>query len=90
MKTEALEATTAAVASKTTYAGAAVSFYGWLTSNEFAGLVGVLGVVVGIIINWYYKAKRDKREQALVEARIESLRRRGHSDTDLVPLGEDD
>ncbi|MFK7088687.1 holin [Chromobacterium violaceum] len=70
MKGEAFEATAATVASKATYGGAGGSVAGFLLSNEFAVLVGLLVAVGGFLMNWYYRAKQDRREQAEHDARM--------------------
>lgn len=91
MKTEAAELAVAGAATKTTYiTGAASAVLGFLGSNAFAVIFGALIALATFIVNAYYKRKADRRAEALTAARIESLRRRGRSDTDLGPLGEDD
>jgi len=60
----AFDATMAAVGSKATYTGASASVVAWLLSSEFGILVGVLLGIGGLAVNWYYKAKHDRREQA--------------------------
>lgn len=60
---QTIEATLAAAGSKATYTGAGTSIFGWLTSNEFAVLVGTLIAVGGFVVNWYYRHKEDKRRQ---------------------------
>lgn len=62
--THALEASISATSSKATYAGAGMTIGGWLLSSEFAVLVGIVLGVAGFAVNWYYKFKQDKREQA--------------------------
>jgi hypothetical protein len=64
------EATMAATGSKATYTGAGASVFGWLLSNEFAVLVGVLIAIGGFCVNWYYKHKEDKRQQAEHDRRM--------------------
>ena len=58
-----LDATLAAAGSKATYGGASASVLGWLTANEFAVLIGAAVAVGGFLVNWYYKAKDDRRRQ---------------------------
>jgi hypothetical protein len=53
----------AAIGSKATYTGASASVVSWLLSSEFGILVGMIIGVAGLIINWYYKAKQDRREE---------------------------
>jgi len=60
MKTETFH-TIAAAAHKTTYAGAAGGFWGWLTSNATLGLIGTLIALLGLAINTYYRRKADRR-----------------------------
>lgn len=60
MKLETLE-TMAASGSKATVAGASLSGYGWIVSNEFFGLMGVLIALAGLAMNLYYKRKADAR-----------------------------
>lgn len=64
------DATMAAAGSKATYTGATASVVGWVLSSEFGILVGLLLGVGGFIVNWYYKHKQDKREQAEHERRM--------------------
>jgi predicted negative regulator of RcsB-dependent stress response len=66
----AADATIAATAGKATYGGAATSIFGWFTSNEFAVLVGTVLAIAGFIVNWYYRHKEDKRQQAEHDRRM--------------------
>ena len=70
-----LDSTLAAAGSKATYGGAGASVVGWLMSSEFGVLVGILIGVGGFCVNWYYRHKQDKREQAEHERR---MREAGH------------
>lgn len=73
MKTEALDATLAAIGSKTAYTGAGMTGFGWFLSNEFFGFAGVCIGVVGLVINWHYKAKADRRDRREYEARMRQI-----------------
>lgn len=73
LTTGALDSTIAAGASKTTYAGAGISVGGWLVSSEAAVLVGMAIGVAGLIVNWYYRARDDRRAQAEHEARMRQI-----------------
>lgn len=73
MKDQTLEATVSTIASKTTYAGAGTSVVGWFASNEFAVIGGLVIGFAGLIVNWYYKHKRDKREQEEHEIKMNLL-----------------
>lgn len=90
MEKEALEAAASAVASKSTYGGAVTSVLGWLLSSEATVVIGIVVAVVGLAVNWYYKAKADKRAEKLFAARLERIKSGHRSDTDLAALGEDD
>lgn len=70
MKQEALEASIAASASKATYGGATTIGIGWLMSNEFAVLVGMVIGLAGFLVNLYYRWKQDRREEAEHKARM--------------------
>jgi len=63
MKTDTLQ-TIATVAHKTSYAGAAGGFWGWLTSNATLGLLGLLVALCSMLINAWYKRKADLRAAA--------------------------
>lgn len=63
MRDSLSDAAIAAIGSKATTAGAAASVLGWLTASELAALLGVLVAVVGLWLNWHYRARQDMREQ---------------------------
>jgi len=58
------EAAMAAFGSKVTYTGASTSLLAWVLSSQFGVLIGVLIGVSGLCVNWYYKHKQDRREEA--------------------------
>ena len=64
----------AAVGSKATYTGASTSVVAWILSSEFGILAGVMIGVAGLLVNWYYRAKEDRRQQAEHERRMRSRR----------------
>lgn len=68
--TPTIEATLAAVGSKATYTGAGASVLGWLMSSQAGILFGIILGVGGFMVNWYYRAKEDKRQQAEHERRM--------------------
>lgn len=74
MNAETIDATIATAAAKVTYASASVGVFGWLFSNEMLGFFGVLIAFIGGFINWYYKAKQDRRD-----ARHERRNEREHN-----------
>ena len=50
-------------ASPTTQVGAMTAFFGGLSANEVAAYGGLLVGFLGLVMNWYYKAKADRREE---------------------------
>lgn len=59
----AFDTTMAATGSKATLGGAGASVVSWFLSSEFGMLMGILIGVTGLLVNWYYKHKEDKRRQ---------------------------
>lgn len=59
----AYEATMAAVGSKATYGGASATVASWFLSSEFGMLMGIVIGIAGLVINFYFKNKEDKRKQ---------------------------
>ena len=70
MKEQTLEATISTVASKATYTGAGTSVMGWVLSSEFTILIGLMVAIGGFLVNWYYKHKEDRRQQAEHDRRM--------------------
>ena len=66
----AIEATLAAVGSKATYGGASATVASWFLSSEFGMLMGIFIGVAGLITNFYFKYKEDKRKQAEHDKRM--------------------
>lgn len=64
------DAALAAVGSKATYAGAGASVSGWLLSSEGAALVGILIGILGLLVNFYFKRREDRRLQEEHDARM--------------------
>lgn len=75
MNVETVDSTLAAVGSKVTYTGAGLTGLGWFASSEFMGLAGLAIGVVGMVINWYYKAKADRRLDREHALRMERMDR---------------
>lgn len=64
LQQHATEVTLAAIGSKATYAGAWTSVVGWLMSSEFGVVAGILLGICGLLVNWHYRRKQDKRDEA--------------------------
>lgn len=75
MKTEAVEAAVAASASKATYGGAATMGVGWLMSNEFAVLAGLVLGFAGFVVNLYFRRRQDRRDEREHALRIAAIER---------------
>lgn len=65
-----LDATLAAAGSKATYGGASASVLSWFLSSEFGMLAGLAIGFAGLIVNWHYRHKEDRRQQAEHEKRM--------------------
>lgn len=90
MKNETIEAL-GATGSKTIVTGAGLTSFGWITSNEFLGLVGAIVAVAGLVITWYYKREANRRHAREHELRMARLRRDMDApDTDLAEQGVDE
>lgn len=90
MKNETIEAL-GATGSKTIVTGAGLTSFGWITSNEFLGLVGAIVAVAGLVITWYYKREANRRHAREHELRMVRLRRGMDTpDTDLAEQGVDE
>ncbi|MGL4351801.1 MAG: holin [Plesiomonas shigelloides] len=71
-----LDDTAVQVANRTTEAGAVTGVVGWLASVNWIGWFGVMIALGGFAANIYFQRKRDKREQAESEARLQALKDR--------------
>lgn len=81
----------ATVGATATYTGAGMSGAGWLLSNEFFGLAGVLIGLTGLLITWHYKRQAHKLRVREHELRAELLKRgRRKTDTDFGGLEADE
>lgn len=76
----AVEATLASLGSKATYTGAGVTISGGVLLSEVAVIVGMVIGVLGLLINWYYKAKEDRRALAEHNHRMTNKHKRRKED----------
>lgn len=72
----AIEVVGASIANKATATGAVTGVLGYLVDINWVGLVGVAVAVLGLLSNLYFQIRRDRREAAESDARIEALRGR--------------
>lgn len=56
-------------ASATSFIGAFTAVFGGLSANEIAAYGGLFVGAIGMIVNWYYKAKEDRRAERLCAQR---------------------
>lgn len=47
-----------------TYGGGASALIFGLSASEFAALVGAVVAIAGLVVQWYFNRRRDRREQA--------------------------
>lgn len=69
-----VEAVGASVASKGLYAGGVAGFVGWLMQVNWVGVGGVALALLGFLVNTYFQVRKDRREAAESQARIEALK----------------
>lgn len=71
---EQTDATLAAVGKTATYVGGGTAFLGGLSANDIAALAGVVGVLVGLVMQWYFSRRKDQRELAEHRERMKGYR----------------
>lgn len=69
-----VEVVGASVASKGMFAGGAVGLVGFFSQVNWIGVSGVVIAVLGLLINLYFQVRKDRREHAESQARIQALR----------------
>jgi hypothetical protein len=70
---EHIEAVAAALGLKPVFGGATMSFMGWVFSSAGAAWCGAFIAFVGLLMNFYFTRKKDKREQEAHDARMKGL-----------------
>lgn len=92
----AVEAFAANVSAKAPVAGGLWTFVSVLTSSQAGVLAGIVGVVGGLLMNWYFKRREDTRQRAEDRRKQErhgAYMRKMAADSAKAPLdqsGEDD
>lgn len=66
-----LDITIASIASRGMGGGTAATIFGWFMSNEVLAFTGVAITLLGFIINFIFQRRRDKREQAEFQMKVE-------------------
>ena len=69
-----VEAVGAYVANKGMLVGASTGFVGWLSQVNWVGFAGVAIALIGFLVNTYFQIRKDRREAAESQARIQALR----------------
>jgi hypothetical protein len=69
----AIDATAATLGAKVAYTGATTTVGSWLLSSEFGVFAGLLIGVLGLLTNWYFQHRRDKREQMEHQRRMDQM-----------------
>ncbi|MBF8733088.1 holin [Pseudomonas guariconensis] len=69
-----VEAVGASVANKGMLVGATTGVAGWLTQVNWIGFIGVALAALGFLVNTYFQIRKDRRESAESQARIQALR----------------
>ena len=73
MRGQATDSAVAAGAQKVSVGGGTVAFFGGLSANEIAAFGGLLIALVGLLVQWHYKHKSDKRATRLYEKRLAKI-----------------
>lgn len=69
--------TIAAIAKNTAFAGAGSAAYGGFTANEIAAFGGLAVAILGVLIQFYFKVRADRRESELHRERLARVRQAG-------------
>ncbi|MEZ1840301.1 holin [Pseudomonas putida] len=69
-----VEAVGASVANKGMLVGATTGLAGWLSQVNWIGFIGVALAALGFLVNTYFQIRKDRREAAESQARIQALR----------------
>jgi hypothetical protein len=64
----------AAIANKASVAGGGIALWGGMTASDLAAIGGLLIAGIGLCVQWYYKRKGDRRDEALHQAEMDKLR----------------
>lgn len=68
------EAVVSSIASKSTGGGAGIGVLGALTENEAVAVAGVLIALLGLLVNFVFQLRRDRREAELLQAQLAAVR----------------
>ena len=71
---EHADSTLITVGKVSTIVGGGTAFIGGLSASDLAAFAGIAGMAVGLLIQWYYTRRKDRREAAEHAARMEGYR----------------
>jgi hypothetical protein len=74
MNHDAIDAALATIGHKTAQGGVGLTFLGWALSSEGTAAIGIFIGICGLSIQWYYRRKQDRREEAEHEARMKAMK----------------
>lgn len=89
MKIETID-TLASVGNRATGTGAGLTVLGWVTSAQFVSIAGLALALAGVLVNWYYRHKANRRQEAEHALRVELLRSKRQLESDMGELGADE
>lgn len=69
-----VEVVGASVANKGMLVGGAAGMVGFFSQVNWIGVAGVAVAVLGLMINFYFQVRKDRREHAESQARLQALR----------------
>ncbi|WP_060538583.1 holin [Pseudomonas sp. NBRC 111125] len=69
-----VEAVGVSVATKGMWTGAGAGFLGFLAQANWIGIMGVVLALLGFLVNTWFQIRKDRREAAESQARIEALK----------------
>lgn len=69
-----VEVVGASVANKGMIVGGAAGMVGFFSQVNWIGVAGVVVAVLGLVISTYFQIRRDRRENAESQARIQAMR----------------
>lgn len=68
---EQLDSIGLAVGKAATYGGGSSAVIFGMSADTFAALIGAVGMVAGLCIQWYFNRRRDKRQIAAEQRQVE-------------------
>ena len=74
MMQDKMDAIGATAGKATALSGGTAAFIFGLSANEVAALMGVVVGVIGLVIQWYYNRRRDRRDQELHAVKLRRWR----------------